>query len=102
MVFGRSEEPEKQKSMKYIVTTNEDLGEEIFTFPDSVGHNIMAEAVCAMRNQTHGNWKRIKRETVSAGFVEPSGGCVGRSESLGISSRPQDTELLAAMKGAPV
>ena len=79
--------------MKYIVTTNEDLGEEIFLFPRSVNHSIIAEEVSSLRNQRHGDWRRVQRKVVSAGFVE-GGKCVGRSESLGIGSRPQDSELL--------
>ena len=80
--------------MKYLVTTNEEGKEEIFIFPRSVNHDIMAEAVYAMKNQTYGDWKRIRRKPISAGFVE-AGRCVGGSESLGISSRPQDQELLS-------
>ena len=79
--------------MKYIVTTNENGEEEIFIFPCSVNHDVMAEAVASMRNQTHGNWRRVHRETISAGFVE-AGMCLGKSESLGLSSRPQDSNLL--------
>jgi len=79
--------------MKYIVTTDPDGLEEIFIFPCTVPHNIMAEAVCFMRNQTCGNWRRIERTPISAGFIG-GGICTGKSESLHLSSRPQDTELL--------
>ncbi len=78
--------------MKYIVTKDEKGKEEMFTFPDSVHHNVMADAVSYLKNQTHDNWKRINRDVVSAGFIE-GGVCVGKSESLGLSSRPEDTEL---------
>lgn len=78
---------------KYIVTTTEEGEEEMFIFPNSVNHKIMAESICGMRNQTHGNWKRIRREPVSAGFVE-DGFCCGRSESLGLDPRVEDSELL--------
>jgi hypothetical protein len=86
-------------NMKYIVTNTEEGKEEIFIFPDTVSHTSMAEAVCAMRNQTHGNWVRIHRDAVAAGFIE-GGKCVGKSESLGISSRPQDSELLGYTEAA--
>jgi hypothetical protein len=66
---------------------------KIFIFPRSVNHDVMVEAIYAMKNQTYGDWKRIRRKPISAGFIE-AGRCVGKSESLGISSRPQDCELL--------
>jgi len=81
--------------MKYIVTSNEEGLEEIFIFPDTVNHNVMAESVEFMKNQ-HGNWKRIERIPISAGFIE-GGKCVGRSESLDIASRPQDSKLLQSL-----
>lgn len=79
--------------MKYIVTENEEGEREIFVFPRSVPHNAFAEVVAGIRNQTHGNWKRIRRKPVSAGFVD-GGRCHGKSESLHLESRPEDTELL--------
>ncbi len=79
--------------MKYIVTITEDGTEEIFLFPKSVNHDIMAESIYAMKNQSHSGWKRIRREVVSAGFVV-GGRCTGYSESLGIGSREKDTSLL--------
>lgn len=82
--------------MKYIVTTTEEGEKEMFIFPDSVNHKIMAESICAMRDQTHGNWKRIRREPVSAGFVE-AGFCCGKSESLGLYPCEGDSDLLNQM-----
>lgn len=79
--------------MKYIVTQRQDGKEEMFIFADTVNHDCMAEAISHMRNQTHGTWTRIDRTPVSAGFVE-AGQCVGKSETLSLSSRPTDTQLL--------
>lgn len=79
--------------MKYIVTVTDDGKEEIFIFPCSVPHNVMAESVARMKNKSYDDWKRISRTPVSAGFIQ-GGKCVGNSESLRISSREQDTELL--------
>lgn len=78
---------------KYIVTATEEGDEEIFIFPASVNHDIMAEAIYALKNKSHGAWKRIYRKPVSAGFVD-GGKCTGRSETLGLSCRPQDTSFL--------
>ena len=81
--------------MKYITTEQESGKLEIFTFPDSVNHDCMAEVIRRMRNQTFGNWERIRRNPLSAGFVNASGICLGESESLGLESRGhQDTDLL--------
>ena len=79
--------------MKYIVTKTEDGTEEIFLFPKSVNHKMFSESVYAIKDQSYGNWKRIRREVVSAGFIE-GGRCTGYSESLGIGSREQDTSFL--------
>lgn len=80
--------------MKYICTTSED-GEEIFTFPRTVNHDAMAEVLCMIKNHTHGNWKRVFREPISAGFVDTNGNCFGNSETLGLESRKiEDTTLL--------
>lgn len=81
--------------MKYIRTTNEEGEDEIFTFPDTVNHDCMAEALELIRNQTYGNWSRVLRKPVSAGFIDAGGNCHGVSESLGLESLgDEDTELL--------
>lgn len=81
--------------MKYITTLQVSGKLEIFTFPDSVNHDCMAESIGRMRNQTFGNWERISRKPLSAGFVNASGICLGESESLGLVSRgDEDTSLL--------
>jgi len=80
---------------KYICTDSE-WGEEIFTFPSSVNHDAMAEVLEGIKNHTHGNWKRVWRKPISAGFVNASGFCFGKSETLNLESRAEkDTELLA-------
>jgi len=70
--------------------------EEIFTFPDTVNHDCMAEVLGRIKNQTHGNWQRVFREPVSAGLVDENGICYGESETLGLSSREEDTAILRA------
>ena len=82
--------------MKYIVTEHEDFGKEIFIFPKTVNHDVMMENISHMRNRTHGSWKRIDRTPVSAGFVV-DGRCTGKSESLHLASKPEDTELLLGL-----
>lgn len=81
--------------MKYITTKQEDGTEEIFIFPRAVHHKDMAQAVEHLKqhNDDGSGWRRLLREPISAGFVE-GGKCVGRSESLRLSSRPEDTALL--------
>lgn len=79
--------------MKYIVTENEEGVEEIFVFPNAVHHDAMAEMLGRIKNQTHGNWTRVRRHPVAAGFIDHSGHCYGQSETLGLASRPQDSDL---------
>jgi hypothetical protein len=79
--------------MKYITTQTDEGKLEIFTFPDEIKHDAMAEALARIRNQTHGDWKRITRTPVSAGFVT-AGECHGKSESLHLESQKRDSALL--------
>lgn len=81
------------REMKYIVTQDENGKEEIFIFPKSQNHDCFAESVEGIRNQTWGNWERIFRRPISAGFTDGVK-CYGHSETLGLKSRPEDTQLL--------
>lgn len=78
--------------MKYITTKDEEGKEELFAFPSSINHDAMAEVLNHIKNQTHGNWKRVRRTPISAGFIIGNS-CTGKSESLGLKSRPEDTIL---------
>jgi hypothetical protein len=80
--------------MKYITTQQQDDKEELFTFPKTIDHDAMAEILRHIKNRTHGQWERVYRKPISAGFVDQNWVCFGRSESLGLDSRPEDTELL--------
>ena len=86
--------------MKYIVTKDENDVREIFIFPESVNHDVMAESIQRMRNKTHGDWKRITRTPLSAGFINQSG-VYGRSETLGLCSCRSDNQLLESIKYFP-
>lgn len=81
--------------MKFITTKDENGIEELFAFPSRIHHDAMAEMLGHIKNQTHGNWKRVHRTPIAAGFVNASGQCNGRSETLGLDSRPQDSVLFA-------
>lgn len=80
--------------MKFITTEDEDGKQEIFTFPRSIPHDAMAEMLGFIKNQTWGNWHRVYRAPIAAGFVNSEGTCHGTSETLGLSARPEDTLLL--------
>ena len=82
--------------MKYIVTVDPDGNEELFIFNDAILHSCFAEALEGIRDADYGNWQRVFRKPVSAGFIQ-NGFCHGRSESLGLDSRPQDTDILKNM-----
>lgn len=61
-----------------------------YTFPGQVNHRLFAD-----------NLNMIRRRIESAGFVAllPDGSfhCFGESESLGIKSRPEDSEIFNRM-----
>lgn len=80
--------------MKYICFRNTDTGkEEIILFPNNIHHDCAAEAFEFIRNQKHGDWKRVERVPISAGFTNGVV-CFGKSESLKLSSRQEDSALL--------
>jgi len=81
--------------MKYIVY-RDGKAEHLVTFPNTINHDRMAEAMEALRFGGDHDWHRRQGEIVSAGFVV-DGRCHGHSETLGISSRGEvDTALLQA------
>ncbi|MFK4706040.1 hypothetical protein ABIC83_002879 [Roseateles asaccharophilus] len=81
--------------MKYLVYRDGDV-EHLVTFPRSINHDRMAEAMSALRFGSDQNWHRRQGQVVAAGFVV-GGSCQGHSESLGIGSRGAvDTALLQA------
>jgi len=80
--------------MKYIVTMDENDEEEIFIFPKKVNHDCMAEVLCYIKNQTYGNWERVYRTPIAAGFTDGVK-CWGRSETLDLDSRgDKDSALI--------
>lgn len=79
------------REMKYVVVKT-DAGEQIYVFPKQIDHDAFAEVLSYIKMGGR-NWKREYREPVSAGFTDGVT-CYGRSESLGIGSRPQDSSLL--------
>lgn len=81
--------------MKFITTIDEQGVEEIFSFPRSVHHDAMAEMLARIKDQTHGNWRRVLRKPIAAGFVSEDNVCFGHSETLQLAARPEDSALLA-------
>jgi hypothetical protein len=71
--------------MKYIVYSDDGI-EHLVQFPDIITHRDMADALEALRFGGDRDWHRRQGEIVSAGFVI-NGRCLGRSESLDVSSR---------------
>ena len=91
--------------MKYVVVKSEEAGEQIFIFPKEVNHSDFAEIVSYIKWYPPNNfyiescrdWKRIYRKPIAAGFTDGQS-CYGRSESLDLDSRPEDTKLLKGDK----
>lgn len=79
--------------MKYVVMQDENGIQELFMFPKSVNHDVFANAVSRLKDQAHGNWKRIDRDVISAGFTDGTT-CFGRSETLNLDSRGRLDEML--------
>ena len=81
--------------MKYIVMSVKGV-ESIFTFPSTIDHDRMHEAITMIRFGHGHHWDRELRGDfpISAGFVQ-DGRCFGHSETLSLKSRGQaDTVLL--------
>ena len=76
---------------KYIVVKTqyadevEDVVEEIYVFPKAVHHDCFYEII---NNQDE------FRKLISAGFVDSNLQCYGKSETLNVESRKEDTDLL--------
>lgn len=86
--------------MKYICMEDEKGEQLIFTFPKSIDHDCMEEMLSRIKNQMTGEWERVWRRPISAGFVTVGGFCHGESVTLGLESREnEDTELLAKQLG---
>lgn len=78
--------------MKYVVVEDESGNEHLFVFPKVFDHDCFAEVLSHIK--TGGlNWSRQYRKPVSAGFTDGRR-CYGRSETLGLSARTDDSELL--------
>lgn len=80
--------------MKYIVIVLDGV-EVMFIYPKAVDHDRMYEAMEAIRFGSERAWDRKLREgeVVSAGFIT-NGSCHGKSETMGVGSRPEiDTAL---------
>lgn len=82
--------------MKYIVISC--LGEEtIHLFDPMFDHDRMFEAITTVKMGDRDDWERHLRtndaEVVGAGFVTHNT-CYGKSVTLGVSSREEDTALL--------
>jgi hypothetical protein len=84
--------------LKYIVTLSEGSIEEIFVFPNAVNHDCMAESLMRIKNKTHGDWHRVHRTPIAAGFISQDGSCYGESLTLKLTSRNQvDTALFLSL-----
>ena len=79
--------------MKYVVVRSDEQGEQLFIFPKNINHDDFADVLGYIKFHKGRDWERIFRKPVAAGFTDGRV-CYGRSETLGLDSRPQDTALL--------
>lgn len=90
--------------MKYIIIER-DLPNNMvevlpFIFPANCVHSLVATVMQSMLRRTH---PECKTRVVSAGFYNPGiGACYGVSESLKMSSRPQDVKIISTIDYFPV
>lgn len=84
--------------MKYIVMEDGDGKETIVIFDESINHDCMAEVAGRIKNQTWGNWERVYRHPVAAGFTDGVK-CWGMSETLNMKSRGEVDAKLIKSRG---
>ena len=83
--------------MKYVTMRNDATGKEtIYLFDKSINHDLMAQTLHVTKIGDSHNWERAFQSPVSAGFVDHTWTCHGRSESLNLNSRDEDTAILAS------
>lgn len=86
--------------MKYIIFENTNTEEKIaVVFPDVLVHTDMSKGT--VRTAMTSRYHPVNLDPVSAGFVFVHNGknglsvvCEGRSESLNLSSQPEDADLI--------
>lgn len=79
--------------MKYVVVESKEAGEQLFIFPKNIDHDEFAVVMSYIKHGHPNDWKRIFRDPISAGFTDGVT-CYGKSETLNLSSRKEDTALL--------
>lgn len=80
------------REMKYVVVKDKSENEKIFIFSKQIDHDSFAEVLSYIKTGGR-NWSREYMEPVSAGFTDGVT-CYGRSETLSLDSRENDSEML--------
>lgn len=86
--------------MKYVIATHNDTDEVILVFSDAIIHRAAAGAI--RQSALEDNRMGWKQKLISAGMFKIVDGKVqthGYSESLNLSPRPEDAEILARHLG---
>lgn len=78
------------KNMKYIILESK-IGLLPVIFSKWADHDTMADMTKMALLRGRGS---ISAKAVSAGFIDANGKCSGESVSLGLKSRPIDTQLI--------
>lgn len=86
---------------KYIIAENSESKEgetRIFIFEKGISHDKFGLSLKkGIRNESWSNWAIESWYPISAGFTDGET-CYGRSESLNLDSRPEDTDYLLGIK----
>lgn len=83
---------------KYVCFKDDEGRESIVVFPEQFVHSDVSDAMVRMRKGFGRSMERYNLRPVSAGFVGVDGECYGKSESLRLSSRPEDTAILRGQR----
>ena len=81
------------QEMKYVVVNSDECGDQLFVFPKNINHDSFSDILSTIEETVLGKLDNFYRQPVSAGFTDGLR-CHGRSETLNLVSRPQDTDLL--------
>ncbi len=96
---AQAQDAESMHGLKYLVMRDEAGVEVVFLFSKRIHHDAMAERLEGIEEGTGSDAFPMFRRPVSGGLVEAGLTCAGRSETLGVGSRPEDSDLLREQMG---
>lgn len=93
-LVAREQDSALMQSLKFLTMRDEDGRDGVFLFSKRIHHDAMAESLEGIEEGEGDDACPVFRRPLAGGFVEGKAACTGRSETLGIGSRPEDSVLL--------